>query len=138
MRITKDLAGMFLSNLQPDQQAVFLHLAQSLVAADARVDVAESSRLEGFISEIGTVVTPRACTMSEVATIFNTRRARVSAFLELLALAHIDGDYHASEAAFITNLAAAFSIPPEDVDDMTSWVVRQLHLLREAETFLED
>lgn len=131
---------MFLTLLTEKQKTSFLALARRLIQCDERLLSEEENLIELMNREMGFsrefVVQPREIT--ELLHEFNTRKARVAALLELLGLAHSDGDYGKEEKRLIEQIAAGFDISTEEVLAMENWALRQLALAYEATQFFSE
>ena len=129
---------MFIQNLNDEQKAVFLHLAERLISIDGKITEEETSRMKVMRSNIGTSVVSQACSVNDLAKIFNSKRSQGSTLLELIGLAYADLDFDPAEKSLLEEIAHAIKISHDELEDMISLVVRQLHLAKEATSFLEE
>lgn len=127
---------MFVNSLNPDQQGIFLHLAQRLIAADGNISDQEQLMLDTLHSQMQSGVV--AISTADITKAFPSKRSKVSVLLELLGLAHADEHYHVSEQDFISVLAAQMGISPTTLAQMENWVIRQFALMRETQQLMED
>ncbi|WP_043630915.1 hypothetical protein [Desulfovibrio sp. TomC] len=128
---------MFIQNLSGEQKAVFLYLAHEVALADGNISGKEQQMMSTFCAQIPGVE-PKKCSLCDLAEVFESKRARVSAFLELAAIAQAESGVNEEERKFLDSLASAFGLSNYEVNDMLSWVVRQFNLFNEAQAFMED
>lgn len=128
---------MFISNLSSKQQSVFLGLAKKLIDSDENFAPEETALLSTIQQQMLADVTPIDVALDTLNTIFECKKAKASLLLELLGLAHADQEYHLAEKDFINQVATSCEVPSYELNDMESWVVRQLSLVREAAQFME-
>jgi uncharacterized tellurite resistance protein B-like protein len=129
---------MFISNLSSEQQSAFLSLAKQLIASDGNIAPAEKALLETIQQQMSEGVTASEVTIDTLSNVFSCKKSKASLLLELLGLAHADQEYHSTEKTFIKQLAEACDVSTNELQDMESWVVRQLALVNEANQFMED
>ena len=129
---------MFLQHLNDRQGAAFLFLAEAVAAADGNIKYTEITKLTSFFKQLHTGMEPQECSLAEAPALFDTRKVRVSAILELLILAHTDNEYHAAERDLIGRLGDAFGISSEDLSRMTLWAARYAQLTRDARAFFDE
>lgn len=131
---------MFLTLLTEKQKMAFLTLAKRLIESDTHLSLEGQNLVELMNREMGFPrerdIQPREIT--EVLHEFDSRKARVAALLELLGLAHSDGDYGKEEKHLIEEIAAGFEISKEEVLAMENWALRQLALAYEATQFFSE
>jgi hypothetical protein len=125
---------VFLENLNVQEKAAFLGLAQHLIRADG-VLAAEEENLLATLSAQSGAIAPLEGSPAHLADQFETRRSKVSALLELMGLGFADGEYHPLEKALVLEVALAFGIDKAELFGMESWVIRQTALLEEARHF---
>ncbi|WP_129351698.1 hypothetical protein [Solidesulfovibrio carbinolicus] len=130
-------ASVFIQNLSAEQQSVFLHLIHEIASVDGVVALEEQHMMDIFQSQMPGIV-PIKCSHEELSKVFNSKRVRVSAFLEIAAIAQAESGINIEERQYLDSLAAAFDLKDFEVDDMISWVVRQFNLISEAQAFMED
>lgn len=127
---------MFLENLTDGEKAAFLGFAHKLVQADGVLREREGEVLGSLGAMAGGPVAEG--TVNELAEAFQTRKARVSALLELLGIGLVDGEYHPAERAAVSEIAQALGFRETELAEMESWVVRQVALVEEAVGFWTD
>jgi len=128
---------MFISNLSSKQQSVFLGLAKKLIDSDENIAPEESALLSTIQQQMLADVTSTDVALDTLPTVFDCKKAKASLLLELLGLAHADQEYHSAEKDFINQVATSCGVSSYELQDMESWVVRQLSLVREAAQFME-
>lgn len=131
---------MFLTLLTEKQKAAFLTLAKRLIESDAHLSLEGQNLIEIMSREMG-FPPGLDIQLGEIADAlheFDSRKARVAVLLELLGLAHSDGDYGTEEKHLIGQIATAFQISKEEVSVMENWALRQLALAYEATQFFSE
>lgn len=128
---------MFLNRLTEAQQGALLSLATQLMTADGKQLPEEIALLDALRQQMAPTVRPAQATNGDLLGLFVTRPARVALMLELLGMALVDSEYHATEQAFVTAIANVLGVSESELSDMESWVRRQFALVREAEQFME-
>ena len=114
---------MFLAMLNDDQQRAFSTLAFRMVAADGSISAEERRairrlRAELRVEEAGTDDRDE----SALATVFDTRRAKYAALLELLGLAHSDREFHLDEQSMVTAVAHEMDVSADELARLDRWV----------------
>ena len=124
---------MFLENLTRTERSAFLILARKLVHADGILREREEQVLS-FLADVSDE-TETEGSLDDVAAAFATRRAKVSALLELIGIGLIDGDYHSRERVVVAEAARALGFRESELLEMETWVARQVALLDDAAQF---
>ena len=127
---------MFLENLTDGERSAFLGLARTLVHADGTLNGREEQVLGSLTAIAGEPVAEG--TVEDLASAFQTRRAKVSALLELVGIGLIDGEYQPAERAMVAEVAKALGFSESELTEMEKWVVRQVALWDEAAQFWTD
>ena len=125
---------MFLENMTGGEKSAFLGLAQELVRADGVLSSKEDELLASLTAMAGHQQAAEG-TLEDLAGTFQTRKAKVSALLELLGLALVDGEYHTATRAVVAGIAKAFCFGEDELGGMEAWVARQIVLIEEAAAF---
>jgi len=68
----------------------------------------------------------------ELFSLFNSKKSRISALIEMEGLGYANMEYHIQEKEFIKEMAESFGISTDELDTIDEWVVRQVALLYEA------
>jgi uncharacterized tellurite resistance protein B-like protein len=126
---------MFIQNLTGGETAAFLGLAHKIVQADGVLAPEEERLLSALAATANYGGEAADGTVVELASAFGTRRARVSALLELMGLGFADGEYHPTEKALVVEIARALDVTEDELVGMESWVIRQVTLMEEAADF---
>lgn len=124
---------MFLENLEPREKRAFLALALKVVHADGVLAEREARILATLSDAIGEPALEG--TVEELAAVFQSRRSRVSALLELMGIGYADGEYHVAEIESVAEIARALGFPDDELVGLENWVVRQVALIEEAAGF---
>lgn len=129
---------MWLDVLSTTQRQALLRLAHNVVVSDGLLDPNEERLLSDFRREME--LNPSTPTdyidLSGIERIFESRRARVVAVLNLLHLSYVDGAFEIEEECLLRELARAFAIGDDEFLLMDNWVRRMLALEKEALGFM--
>ena len=131
--------SMFINNLTSVQQGRFLELAEKLIAVDGFVDEREANMLKtlsamcNMHADYGDVGRGK-----DLAAVFEDRKSQVSLLLELIGIAYADESYDEKEKNMIDDVALALDVPDVLMEDLESWVYRQMILTKEAQIFMEE
>lgn len=128
---------MFVDKLDAKQQGALLTLSAQLIESDANISEQETQLLNTLRSQMIQGITPSHVSINDLPALFPSNATRAALLLELIGLAHADGEYHVGEKDFISSIAASLDTPAPTLSDMESWVYRQFALVREAEQFME-
>ena len=127
--------NMFINNLNEEQKYAVVTLMHRVAQADGRIDIAETQMLNEIVAGLGIKEVDSETSTSELVSRFDTQKTKVSAILELLAMAHADGEFVATEHHYIREIAGEMDISDLELAIYNSWVIRQVGLLHEAEGF---
>ena len=124
---------MFLENLEPREKRAFLALAHKVVHADGVL----AEREARILATLSDAIREPALegTLEELAAVFQSRRSRVSALLELMGIGYADGEYHVAEIESVAEIARALGFSDDELVGLENWVVRQVALIEEAAGF---
>ncbi len=124
---------MFLGLLTAEQKQALAVLAHRLVAADGVVVRDEWKALGALRAELRHV-DPALEDLEEdqLARLFDSRRARIVALLELLRIARADDDYCLDEESLVTLVAHEMGVDAADLERVDRWVVEHLAQLERA------
>lgn len=129
---------MFLFQLEPDEQQAFLTLAYRLSAVDG-VDPRETDRLNLFENETGKSLDDSdQRSVEELCAVFESRRSRMSAMIELVAISFADEEQTDQELDLLAKIGSELGLEKSDVSAATDWIIRQRQLISEAEILWED
>ena len=125
---------MWLSSLSAEQRDALLGLAHNVVVSDGLLDPNEEDMLDEFKREMA--VKPEVVSdyleLDGIGDIFDSRRSRIVAILNLLHLSYADGAFEIEEECLLKEVARAFGIDDDDFRGMDSWVKRLVALEQEA------
>ena len=130
---------MFLNRFMAQEKKGFLELALLAVRADdcittEEVQFVEELRLglgideESFINHI--LEDPQ---LEAAVGRFENDEARRLCYLELVALAYVDGQFDPAESQFLNEVAAAFKIGEDITADCPKWAERMMALREDAQ-----
>ena len=127
---------MWLASLTERQRDALLGLAHDVVVSDGLLDPNEEDMLVEFRREMARTPDGGAdadyLELDGIGEIFDTRRARVVAVLNLVHLSYADGAFEIEEECLLREVARAFDIGDEDFRLMDNWVKRLVALEEEA------
>ncbi|HDM8167578.1 TPA: TerB family tellurite resistance protein [Vibrio harveyi] len=127
---------MFIQNLEPKQQSALLYLAKEVMDADDELHECEDQVLSLLMSQVDASVTLEAVSLEGLSSLFDTNSSKASLLLELIGVAHADGDYHHNENALIKKYAQFLGVTEEKLLKLENWVSKQLSLSVEAQELL--
>ena len=129
---------MFVQYLSERQQGVLLHYAHEMMRADSMVDARELSRLDVLRAQSRPGVEEEDVPIEKLPELFDDRLSRIVLLLELTGMGYVDEKFSPRESELVSKLAEALAIDEEGVmDDIKSWVQRQLLLVKEAHLMME-
>lgn len=128
---------MFIQNLNKEQQAAFLFLAQELINSDEKLESKELIIMDTIIQQIGENVQQKSIQLHELPVIFDSNLAKHSALLELISIAYADEHYHDSEKKLILDYTKALNVTDKQLSQLENWIKRQLSLIKEANEFFK-
>ena len=123
---------MFVQYLSERQQAALLHYSYEMMRADNIVEAEERAYLETLRSQSRPGVEAADVPISELASLFEDRLSRIVLLLELVGMGYADEKFSPHESNLIGEIAAALDIGERDLENVRSWVQRQLLLVEEA------
>jgi tellurite resistance protein len=129
---------MWLSSLTPDQRQALLGLAHNVVVSDGLLDPNEEGMLDEFRREMELKETQESeyLELSGIESVFDSRKARFIALINLLRLSYADGAFEIEEECLLKEICQAFQVPEEDFMLLDNWVRRLLALEAEAASLL--
>ena len=125
---------MWLKSLTDQQRGALLGLAHNVVVSDGILDPNEEDMLDEFKREmaLNPDVDSAYLELEGIGDIFDSRRARTVAVLNLLRLSYVDGAFEIEEECLLKEVARAFGISAADFALMDNWVRRLVGLEQEA------
>ncbi|MYD97349.1 MAG: hypothetical protein F4X98_08175 [Gammaproteobacteria bacterium] len=125
---------MWLSTLTDQQRDALLGLAHNVVVSDGLLDPNEEDMLDEFKREMALKpdLVSDYLELEGIEAIFDSRRARTVAVLNLLRISYVDGAFEIEEECLLKEVARAFGISDDDFALMDNWVRRLAALEEEA------
>ena len=124
---------MYLNLLDDDEKRAFAELAEKMIEADGLVIGREESALASLKAEMGVSETGGAGrTPQDLAGVFKSRRSKVAALLELIALGYSDTAFSVSEESLVNSVANQMAISPDELQGIEDWVKEHFSLIRRA------
>ena len=126
---------MFVQILNERQQGVLLHYADRIMRVDGVIDAKEMVHID-MLRDQAPGVRAEDLAMEELPEVFEDRSSRIAFLLELVGMGYVNEAFDPRESELVGQVAAAFSLEG-DMDDVESWVRRQLLLTQEARELME-
>ena len=128
---------MWLSALSTEQREALMGLAHNVVVSDGLLDPNEEGMLDEFKREMElTQVDVEYLELSGIEQVFNSRKSRVIALVNLLRLGYADGAFEIEEECLLREVCKAFQFPDDEFLLLENWVRRFIALEDEARTLL--
>ena len=130
---------MWLSSLSDRQRDALLGLAHNVIVSDGLLDPNEEDMMDEFKREMALKpdVVADYLELEGIDAIFDSRRARTVAILNLLHLSYADGAFEIEEECLLKELAQTFGMSGDDFRRMDDWVKRLVALENEARHLME-
>jgi len=125
---------VWLASLSKDQQIAFLGLAHNVIVSDGLLDPNEESMLTEFKLEMGLPVDKEVdyLELDGIDVVFDARRARRVALLNLLRLSYSDGAFEIEEECVLKEISRVFGVSDDEFLLLDNWVKRLVGLEEEA------
>jgi tellurite resistance protein len=129
---------MWLASLKPGQRQALIGLAHDVVVSDGLLDPNEEGMLDEFKREMELNVATESeyLELDGIEGIFDTRKSRLIALLNLLRLSYADGAFEIEEECLLKEVSRAFSITDDEFLLMDNWVKRLMALEDEAQNLM--
>ena len=129
---------MWLSSLSSDQRKALLGLAHNVVVSDGLLDPNEETMLDEFKREmeLNPELQSEYLELDGIEQVFDSRRSRTVALLNLLRLSYVDGAFEIEEECLLKEVSRAFSISDDEFLLMDNWVKRLMALEGEAQDLM--
>ena len=127
---------MFVQYLNERQQGVLLHYADRVMRVDGAIDAEEMVHIDVLREQAAPGTKAEDLSLEELPQVFEDRSSRVAFLLELVGMGYVNDAFDPRESELVGCVAAAFSLE-SDMDEVESWVRRQLLLTREARELME-
>jgi tellurite resistance protein len=130
---------MWLSSLSTKQREALMGLAHNVVVSDGLLDPNEEGMLDEFKQEMELKqVNVEYMELSGIEDIFDSRKSRVVALVNLLRLGYADGAFEIEEECLLREVCKAFQLPDEQFLLLENWVRRLILLEEEARSLMRD
>ena len=130
---------MFVQYLNERQQGALLHYAHEMMRVDGAIGGDELALLDLLRDQAEPGVEAEDVPMDELAGLFDDRLTRVAFLLEVVGMGYAHECLGPTETRLARDLANALELGNDDtLEDVKSWVKRQLLLVREAKQLMED
>ena len=123
---------MFVQYLNERQQAALLHYSYEMMRADGSVEGDELAHLEVLRDQAQPGVEAEDVPVADLPKLFDDRVSRVAFLLELVGMGYADQAFDPGETKLVRELAHALVAEDDLLDDIESWVRRQMLLVKEA------
>ncbi len=125
---------MWLSSLKPEQRQALLGLAHNVVVSDGLLDPNEEGMMDEFKREmeLNPALESEYLELEGIEQIFDSRKSRLIALLNLLRLSYVDGAFEIEEECLLKEISEAFGVSADEFMLLDNWVRRLLVLEREA------
>lgn len=129
---------MWLASLSDEQRESLLGLAHNVVVSDGVLDPNEEKMMAAFRREMSLPETLEVeyLELDGIETVFNSRRSRVVALLNLLRLSYSDGAFEIEEECTLKEISHAFEIDDQEFLLIDNWVRRLVALEEEAQSLM--
>jgi len=129
---------VWLSSLTGKQREALLGLAHNVVVSDGLLDPNEEGMLDEFRREMELKRRDELeyLELDGIETIFDTRKSRFVAIINLLRLSYADGAFEIEEECLLKEICRAFAMTDADFMLLDNWVRRLVALEEEARDLL--
>lgn len=129
---------MFVQYLNERQQGALLHYAHEMMRVDGSVAGEELALLDLLRDQAQPGVEAEDVPLKDLANLFDDRLTRVAFLLEIVGMGYTSQGFDPTESRLARDLANALELgDDETLEEVKSWVKRQLLLVREAKQLME-
>ena len=130
---------MWLNSLSENQRNALIRLAHNVVVSDGLLDPNEEGMLHEFQQEMGLVDVGELeyLELTGIDKVFDSRRSRIVALINLLKLSYADGAFEIEEECLLKEIAQSFQVDDAHFLLLDNWVKRLLSLEEEALVLME-
>lgn len=129
---------MFVQYLNERQQGALLHYAHEMMRVDGSVAGEELVHLDALRNQAQPGVEAEDVPIEDLSSLFDDRLSRVAFLLEVVGMGYANRDFDPAESQLAKDLAKALTVGDEDIlEDVKSWVKRQILLVGEAHQLME-
>lgn len=131
---------MWLTTLHVAQRNALLGLAHNVIVSDGLLDPNEEGMLDQFKREMELSPSTKSeyLELDGIETVFDSRRSRIIALLNLLRLSYADGAFEVEEECLLKEVSRTFEVTDEDFLLLDNWVRRLVALEDEARRLMVD
>src|SRR5690606_151215 len=121
---------MWLSVLRPEQREALLGLAHNIVVSDGLLDPNEEGMLDQFKRdmELHPSVESDYLELDGIEQVFDTRKSRVIALLNLIRLSYADGAQKIEEECLLKEISRTFEVSDEEFLLLDNWEIGRAHV----------
>lgn len=125
---------MWLSSLRPEQREALLGLAHNIIVSDGLLDPNEEGMLDQFKREmeLNPSLESDYLELDGIEKVFDSRKSRVIALLNLIRLSYADGAFEIEEECLLKEISRTFEVSDEEFLLLDNWVRRLVALEDEA------
>lgn len=129
---------MWLSSLSGGQRKALLGLAHNVVVSDGLLDPNEEGMLDEFKREmeLNPGLELEYLELDGIDDVFDSRKSRVIALLNLIRLSYADGALEIEEECLLKEISRTFEVSDSDFLLLDNWVRRLLALEDEARALM--
>ena len=130
---------MWMSSLNLHQREALLRLAYNVVVSDGLLDPNEEGMLDEFRAEmgLGAELELEYLELGGIEHVFDDRRSRLIALLNLLKLSYADGAFEIEEECLLKEISQTFAVSAEEFLLLDNWVKRWVGLEAEALSLID-
>ena len=130
---------MFIQHLNLKQQSALYYFSKQLIAVDGHIDERETLLLETIAMQSGSDIDLDATfDLIELSKLFSEKPQKMAFLIELVGVGYADQILNESENGFIKHVAETIGVDLPQLEAVKDWVQRQMALVTEAQTFLEE
>ena len=129
---------MFVQYLNERQQGALLHYAHEMMRVDGSIAGEELALLDLLRDQAEPGVEAEDVPLEDLSNLFDDRLTRVAFLLEVVGMGYTSQGFDPTESRLAHKLANALSLDDDEtLEEVKSWVERQLLLVREAKQLME-
>ena len=134
---------MFLATMSDEGKRLFYSLEMVLAKSDESFDSTEEALIKTHCAEMGIEykgINDINVELKELVDNINsslTKREKKIIFIELIAVALVDGEYHENEKKVIEQMRKLLNIPEEIADDAVDLVNKLMTVTNSLQNFVE-
>lgn len=127
---------MFITNLNLEQQAVLLALAEQVMESDGIRHQTQEAVLETLKHQVNEGVESQKVELEQLNPLYDTHEAKVSLVFELIGVAYANGEFDDKERDIINSYTKVLGLSESTVNDMVEWVKAQMYLMEFSKKLL--